>query len=475
MSEELATTDGSVAPTDDSTELTTTPGGTTGAVVATDGSTDQGADLTAIIDGIPVDDNDLTDKTTPHYASLVQQRSQLRTLSSAVRDLQPLTAYKELGELDVIRPRLELANLLFSEAMDPKTGKPLTDENTGTTYITTMPFIAHLDQQSPGMPEQLLADLLPFKTEDAQGNMKPLSQHILDHWDQVDPTWWQRRYGISAAQLSPTFGAVSQAELDKIDPQYRDAYRLLTPSERAAWDSYEEADQMVMLRRMKSEIDSQAFISETKQKEQRREAYERAQYQTTLKTEQRKYTEIVRRERFTALSESLKQQVTYSTDPIANTIAHGEVMAVLANLIDPDLRFVAVETILTPLGLKLDHTFDEALKAFDANAEKAVALELSGDILRADDAQAKAKAAADQLVAKLSIIALKVAAKKGGTIKARAVASGVALANAATTRPMAGNGQTANGDLTGVLPEGMRPGTPEAAMWLANQTGFWKP
>lgn len=429
-----------------------------------------------IIDKIPDNDDDLAQPTFPHVEGLKEQRQQLRVLKAAIKELQAsqslLPAYQELGDVDAIKPAIELQNLLYSPMIDPRTQQPIIDQATGTSYVTTKPFVEYLDAESPGMPEQLLVDLLDFQPTDENGMRgEKLSKQVLRHWG-LDPARIDQYRNIDKL-VATSSGAVTAEELKDILPEFHDAYRNLPPSIRDAWPVYSEADQMVMLRREKDALDRVVKDKEREERDREREAAEIQQYRALVAQEQDKYIDTVRHERFASIADQLSKQVTFSTDAATNAVMHGAVGTVLWNLIDPPGRFVS-EGLLTALGVKLDHTFDEALNAFNANAAEYVAQAMQGDSVRASSAQTKANSAANLLTTKLGTIALKVAKAMGGQQQAAATQQGQALGAAATSRPTAGNGTSPNGQPQGILPPHIRPGTPEAARWLAESTGFWR-
>lgn len=422
------------------------------------------------IAGIPADDNDLsTIADQQQLQTLTGMRGQLRLLGNAVRELQPLKIYQQYGDPKAVESRLNIAKLLFSPVM--QNGKPVRDPNTQTVRITTKPFVEYIDRTSPGLPEQLLVDLLALETENEQGVKEPLINQVFSFY-RLDFNRLGEYQNIDA-RIARSTGTVTPEELAEIPAEYHAAYRSIPPSIRAAWASYDEADRTRMLEDYKGRLDDAAFKDEQRKFALQRQEADRAAYAQLVAAEQGKYFDTVRRERTSSLIQSLAQQVTFSADPAANKVMVGSLASTMAQLLDRDWRFVVEENVLTPLGLKLDHTFDEALDRFQDNAAEAVALELSGNTERARDVRDQSVSAANQLMAKIAIFALKVAKAQGATVVERAAAQAANLAAAQQARPGIGNGQIAptNGR---ILPEGMTPGTPEAARWQAYQSGLFQ-
>lgn len=422
------------------------------------------ADLQAIFSSIPADDTDLT-QTDPHYQAMVAQRGNLRTLSAAYKELEPLRGYSELGPISTIQPKVELANKLYSPLLDAQ-NQPVLDPATRLPHVTTLPFIQYLDQKSPGMPEQLLADLLDFETADATGTQRKMSLQVLDYWDKRYPEWWKRRYG---SQITPISSGVTEDELAEVPKQYHEGYRLIPPSIRHALSAYDEADRVRLLEDYQGKADEAKAKVAAGEAGKQREFEDARALQAHVFTKQREYLQTVRKERFTALSQALAKQFTFSEDATINTVMHGVLGAALANLTDPDVDFIGKEKILTPLGLSLDQKFAGALNAFYTGAANKVAYEIAGDEVQASTSEREASAAADQLSARLAVIALAIAAKMGSKQAEEALKLGASLGTQA--RPTSGNAAPP-APRVGSLPDNVRPGSPEALQEIARRSGF---
>jgi hypothetical protein len=149
----------------------------------------------------------------------------------------------------------------------------------------------------------------------------------------------------------------------------------------------------------------------------------------------------------------------------------GTLASTMAQLLDPAWRFVAVDNVLEPLGLKVDHTFDAALAKFNANAENYVANREAGATGPAATALADATSATNQLMAKIAIFALAVAKKQGATVVEKAATQAARLSAATATQPAVA-GQTIPTNGNGAIPPGMQPGSREFAAWSARQSGL---
>lgn len=425
---------------------------------------DNTADLQAILTGIPADDTDLN-ATDSHYQAMVAQRTNLRTLSAAYKELEPLRGYSELGPVSTIQPKVELANKLYSPLLDAQ-NRPVLDPATRLPHVTTVPFVKYLDQNSPGMPEQLLADLLDYETADATGAPRKMSLQVLDYWDTRYPNWWKQRY---SAQMSPVYSGVTDDELAEVPKQYHEGYRLIPPSIRHALTAYDEADRTRLLEDYQAKADKAKADIASADASKQREFEDAQRLQQYVFGKQREYLQTIRQERFTALSQSLAKRFAFSDDQSINSVMHGVLGAALANITDPDVDFIGKEKILTPLGISLDQKFYSALNSFYTSAANKVAYEVAGDAVQSATAEREANAAADQLQARLGVIALAIAAKMGSKQAEEALKLGASLGSA--SRPAAGAAAPPTPQV-GQLPTGVRVGSPEALAEIARRTGF---
>lgn len=419
---------------------------------------------------VPDSDDDLSTITDEQQrTTLTGMRGQLRVLRDAVRGYKPLEVFREFGSPEAVKPRLELAKLLYSPKLDAR-GQPIRDPATQTTYVTTTPFIAHLDKVSPGMPEQLYVDLNYYTPlgEDGVSRTEALwKQHF--RYLKLNPDRLAEYQNLDAL-IARSSDVITPEELAEIPADRHAAYRSIPPSIRSAWASYEPADQTRMLDDYQRSIDSAARDAKTAEDDKRREAEDSQKYAATVFTNQQKYFDTIRRERFTQLYTDLEQQVTFSPDAATNGTMLGALCATLSNLLDPQWRFIAVEKVLTPLGLRLPPGFDEVLGKFESNAMEKVATEMAGDIGRAGDHQTHALNAVEQMMAKIAPIALAIAKKQGATVVEKAATQAAALAAAATGRVTVA--ATTAPTRKGILPDGMNPDSWEATQFLARQTGL---
>lgn len=475
--------------TSDSTALSPAVGGDTSPASTSAGDTGVGSVAQTAFDqattgatpdpietaltAIPDSDDDLqTETDQTRRDAVIQQRTQLRVLKTAIRDLQPLQVFKEFGNPAAVRPRLELAKLLYSPLLG-KDNQPVRDPATQTTYVTTKPFITYLDKVSPGMPAQLYVDLNyyhPIGEDGVTLEEELWKQHF--RYLKLDPARLQEYQNIDTL-IARTSDAITLEELAEIPADRHAAYQVIPADVRAAWASFDKSTQTRLLQDYQDKLDTAATKAAQTATDARAKAEADQAHADRVFAGQQKYFAKVRQERFAALYTDLAAQVTFSTDAAVNGVEIGSLCTVLANLVDPDWRFITVEKILTPLGLKLPAGFDEVLNKFNTAASDKVALEMAGDLGRSGNAEIEALNAVEQLMAKIAPIALKIAAKRGAKIEEKAKVQASAIAAAAAGRATVSG--TTPATTVGVLPPGMQPGSAEAVRYIGERSGMLQP
>lgn len=423
-----------------------------------------------LLASIPDSDDDLQTITdAQQLEKFTGMRTQLRTLGTAIRELQPLRAFQEFGDPKAVAPRLKVGQLLYSPLI--RNGQQVIDPKTRTPYVSTTPLWQHLDKASPGMPEQAFVDLVHFQPTDENGQlMEKLGDQYL-RLLQLDPSRLSEYQNIDA-QIAQTSGTITAEELAEIDSKYHAAYKIIPAGIRAGWKALDEPDQLRLLDTYKRDLDNIARDAEQGKRDMAAKARDEAQYAAQVEAKQAEYFQQVRTERFTTLYNSLIEQITYSTDATTNEVNVGTLCSTLALLLDPNWRFIPVDHVLKPLGLQLGNKFDAVLSKLDSNVLATVAYKMAGDAGQAYTAEADVTAAADQLMALIAPAALKIAMKQGAAMTEKAKAQADNLARATMARSTPGNGQSP--PVTGSLPPGMRPGSPEATAWVARDSGFYR-
>ena len=451
---------------------------------ATTGSSPDAAQTTLpsldeVMGAIPENDDDLAQlRDVPE--AIRNQRQQIRVLGSAIKELNPLSPYKDLvskGTPEVITSRLETFDKFFTPAIDPYTQQPKRDERTGAPLYDTTPFWEQMNSQQPGSVEQATRDLLYFPLHDDQGNpvidpktgkQETMLRAVFRDLG-LDPDRREEYQNID--KLIAGTGNITPEELESIPAEHREAFKQLPAKVRdALWDEDVDTRNWHLARETER--------LQTKQAEQRaaqaKEAESAKQQQVIaeyVEGEQGKYLSQQRQEGYQAIYDDLASKVTFSTDSAENNLMLGLSCLLPTALIDPELRF-GTEKILNSLGIQLSTDFDQALNAATENSKNYKAWELAGLKVQADRAKSDAYGPTQLVRAKLASIAQAVAAKLGAQKATRAKENGNLLTQANQTRPVLSATSTTE-RTPSMLPPGVAPDSPEAnaLIWQGIRAG----
>jgi hypothetical protein len=422
---------------------------------------------------IPENDDDLQGQANnPHVQAVLNLRQQLRQLNQDHKALraqyQPLA---DFGDTDQITQHLEMLNGLYGHATD-ENGNIRYDQATGLPIPSTSQFVAKLQEGSPALVEQLFNDL--WSTRRADGST--FAQEIFQRLG-LDP---KRLDDYVALTRNPSnaisSGIVPPNELAGIPEKFHDVYKSLSPSLRLQAQQMDDATLEEFLQTQQEAFESRKFRDEYRQQQEARQQAEMKQFWDGVDKSFEDYATKLRRDAFDSIQKGLTSQIQFSADPTINAVQTGAVMATLANLLDPNLRF-ATEGMLKSLGVTLDQGFDDALNALSQQAYlvkryEAIAgnPQLAG--YRNDAAMAQAQKEVNRLyqttMAKMNGIAVKVAkALAGHNQGLREVEKSKLEAQA---RPSVGAGGLPSNSAK-TPPPGVKPFTTEWLQWKQQAGG----
>jgi hypothetical protein len=324
---------------------------------------------------------------------------------------QPLSEY---GDAETIKGQLELLDGLYGYAQDAD-GNILYNEQTGLPEVSTTAFVSRIQEGSPALAKQLFLDLWGARGVDGLTGAQRMFQTL-----GLDPKRLAEYRALTsnpAKSVAPS-GVTTPDELAIIPEHHHATYKLLSSSDRYKAQQIEDPDELEDFLNEKQELFESRRFREEYQKAQTEHAA-RAEYEFRAGVE-RSYTEYatkLRQDGLNSIVKNLSSQVQFSADPATNAVQTGAVMAIMANLLNPDLHF-ATQGALQALGVTLDQGFFDSLAALGDQARavkwyEAVAGNPAMAQHRNDSALAKARGDVDRLykgtLAKLSGVALKVA------------------------------------------------------------------
>lgn len=412
----------------------------------------------------------------PYAAALLQLRTALEARNNelgehktTLQSLQPLL--QQHGGAEAVQQRLEVFGKLFSPVINPDTQQPELDAH-GFERTTTAPFVEWAEGENPGLAAQLAIDALNTVTDDG-GQPTRLFQtpyiraNLLKAYG-LDPERLEDYRNIDALSAATSNGQATQEQLETIPERFHEAFKSFNAEQRADLMLAGELAREGYLQDRAEALENKAFREQ--QAQTQREQQEQ-QYQAQLARvaqEQDSYVTTELQSAHAAIMDDLASQVTFSDDPKANAEMHAIVGAAVFALRDPDAAFIVEKLV----DIKIDRPFYEALSAADKHLRDYKALDLMGQKGRAQASLTLATNAKNQVLAKISPVALRIAKALGATVSAKAQRRGELLHGATQTRPtISGRGGSDEGDGNG-LPPGVLANSPEAGRILLQRAGL---
>jgi len=310
---------------------------------------------------------------------------------------------------------------------------------------TTKPFLDRVDSESPGVANQLFADLLAYTVPDENGKVDTLVRHLYRSHG-LDPDRVNDYRNIDTLHAS---GVVTSEQLAKIPEKYHDAFKSLTQESRedlldilptkplVAEETLRNADRALASDRFeKEQRDREAKAQETAQAD-----FERELQEATIQDITNEAQSII-----DSVYQNVSSQQTLSSDPTQNELEHLKNLGVIANLQSPypvyrnlaikQLKAVGVE----PNGFAdLVNRWEERRAAYNYYTR-------INDKLQASRALSEYTGAKQQILAKVNDYALKLAKSSGQRAAGAAAQVEGQLATATARFVPAGAGATQQGN-----------------------------
>jgi hypothetical protein len=213
-------------------------------------------------------------------------------------------------------------------------------------------------------------------------------------------------------------GVATPEELSVIPEHHHATYKLLSASDRYKAQQIEDPQELESFLAEKQEFFENRRFREAYEKAQSERAVREGQeFQASVERSFTEYSTKLRQDGLNSIIKNLSSKVQFSADPTTNAVQTGAVMSIMANLLNPDLRF-ATEGALQALGVTIDQSFNDSLVALGEQARavklyEAYAANPAYAQYRNDAALGKARGEVkrlyDGVIAKFNGIALKVA------------------------------------------------------------------
>lgn len=268
------------------------------------------------------------------YGELKQRVGQLSQLES----FQPIhQSIEEMGGWESVEPRLQIANQLFSQAVDPQTGEPLYDDQ-GYPQHTSAPFVDSLAAESPQMMGEIM--WRAFHTP-LDGNGDTYGNWLLRNLGLNLPlaTYQQMQSPEDARNFTVKAGGIDPAVLEGISPEYHDAAKSLMatrPGLRQEWEHMSDEARSELLEERKQNLESQSFIQDRKARDQEDDRQRAAAAKERVEQAGANLVQTVQQQAINAQYERLKQTATFFTDPGDNQVVWDNIVAGAAKRLEND-------------------------------------------------------------------------------------------------------------------------------------------
>lgn len=351
----ISTPDTSVASTETVASPATTPASATGSEAVQPGTTNPepltqtesnvGETVAGASDELPDDQAFQQLPGEQRASNWSKARARIGELNQRVEQLSQLESFQpvansieEMGGWETIEPRLQLANSLFSQVVDPQTGEPAYDDY-GYPVYSPAPFVEQIAAESP----QMLGDIMwqAFHTP-VNGNGDTfgkwllrsigLNPGLMDTYKQIQSPDQARQFIVGSGGIDPQI-------LEGVNPEYHDALKSLfstRPGLRGEWDMISDDAKNELLEERKANLDAQAFIQDRKardaQDDERRNAYREQQVEQAGA----KLVQQVQDQTINANREKLQQTARFFADDGDNQIVHDMIIQKAAERLETD-------------------------------------------------------------------------------------------------------------------------------------------
>lgn len=466
-----ASTDAAASPAVGETfGVTLEEGQSTGNVTATN-ETETATAEPDIFEGIPSREQleaEVAQKV-PHSEAVLRLRTELERVNPELKQYEPWKPIVEGNDPKTIQERLQTHDSLFSPKLVD--GQPVLDER-NLPQTTVHPFLENMEAKRPGYAMEMLVDVLDYEAVNpATGQKEPLVGQFLREVLGLDVAKLKDYQNIDAL-IAKTNGSITPDELETAIPESldkshltdRDLYKQLRPNIRKDWQYLDAETRRDYLDDVKERMVNRQFREQQIQSQKQAAEAEKQEFEATVRQSFVQDLTQVREQAFSSLRDNLARDWQPSLDPAINEDRYDDVLAPLAQLIDPDLQPMALKR-LEREGIKVNvQEFNEQMRSMVNARQTYVRAQAYKDGIAAERALKDYTTLNLRLMAKFSTIAFQRAEKYGYQAKAIAESKGELLTAATTVRPTVPGSTVPQAFSASGLPAGMDPRSSEAAM-----------
>lgn len=302
--------------------------------------------------------------------------------TSAKSDAEAYQQYKphiesitEMGGFDRFQQQAELGGLLFSQVENPQTGQ---------LEMSAAPFVERLASDSPDTLNDLVWQGI-MKANPANPN-ESIGHSFLRDYVGLSPDpkmldfYRQFQTQQDVNQFLAQSGQVTSEELATIPEQFHEAYRSLTPTQRAEFELFSnDAVKQEYLQDKADALQARQYIAEQNAEREQARQQQAAEFNRQVEARGSEIAKGVQETLLNSVREKLKTDATFSAEEGVNSSIH-----------DESIQWAVQKTLSDP-ALQQDSTRAEQLYTLSARAE------MTGDKFKAQEF----KVQADNLARKL--------------------------------------------------------------------------
>ena len=298
---------------------------------------------------IPENDDDLKgQETLPHVQAAIQARQHARALEKDLKTYkgqyepwQPLV--EQIGDVEQAKYYHETFSGLHQPVVDPNTNQP-------TGRYTSLPALQRMEQEQPGIVDEIFSDLLVMRVPDETGLVDTLQRHMYRAAG-LDPDRFEDYRTIDARTVN---GLVTAEELAAVPQQYQAAYKSLPESLRGVWKDLSDSEKQYHLNTAQTAIKAQELEQRFEQTERAKQEEAQRQLESRIEVAQQESLTNHTQSIYKSLRDNLSSRIKFSeADENLNSAQLNGVMAKLYCAIDPAASFL-VEDEFKAVGVNLD-------------------------------------------------------------------------------------------------------------------------
>lgn len=324
----------SATPAEPGASTTPTPEAVQGIAPETGTAPIQGGEsVTATSDDFPDEQAFLQLQGVERADNWKRARTRIGELNQRVGELSQLESFRpvnesieQMGGWERVEPLLQLANGLFTPAIDPYTNQPLTDPQTGLPQYTAAPFVEALAEQSVNTLGEVIWHALdqPIDDNDTFGHWVLRERFGLD--PNLLSTYQQIQSPQQAAQYIARSGGIDPTELEGVEPSYHEAYKSLTPQLREEFQLMGEQAKAQMLEERKELLETRKFREEQKAEIADRKQRQQAQWEQRVRQAGEQSKAAARDRVINARREKLKADAMFFPETADNEVVWNEII-----------------------------------------------------------------------------------------------------------------------------------------------------